>query len=116
MFDVNTPHKFENVYGSNTYVYEEEDCGSDSFCVWQNFYDAETKICDFSLTVFEKNEKNDTYSRTDELQSERCYLKDELTQTLEECGFEVIGFYSDFDFSSTNDTNERWYIVARAKK
>ena len=116
LFDVNTPYKFQNVYASNTYVYEEDDCGEDSFCVWQNFYDAETKICDFLLTVFEKNEGKDTYSRRDELQTERCYSKDEITKILEECGFEILGFYSNFDFSLSKDTDERWYIVAKAKK
>ena len=68
------------------------------------------------VTVFEKNEGKDTYSRRDEIQSERCYSKNEIKIALEKCGFEVVGFYSDFDFSPSNDTNERWYIVAKAKK
>jgi hypothetical protein len=116
LFDVNTPHKFDNVYGSNSYVYEEDDCGDGCFCVWQNFYDCETKICDFSLTVFEKNEGDNSYSRRDEIQSERCYSKNEIESTLKECGFEVVGFYSDFDFIPASEENERWYVVARAIK
>jgi SAM-dependent methyltransferase len=116
LFDVNTPYKFENVYGSNSYVYEEDDCGEGNFCVWQNFYDKETKLCDFSLTVFEKNEGSTLYSRRDEIQSERCYSRDELEQLLTECGFEILGFYSDFDFTLASEKNERWYVVARAKK
>ena len=116
LFDVNTPYKFKNVYGSNSYVYEEDDCGNESFCVWQNFYDEKTKLCDFSLTVFERNEGKESYSRRDELQTERCYSNDELIKTLTECGFELIGFYSDFNFTPANDENERWYVVARAKK
>ena len=31
-------------------------------------------------------------------------------------GFELIGIFSDFGFSEINDTDERWYIAARAKK
>lgn len=116
LFDINTPHKFENVYASNNYVYEEDDCGNDSFCVWQNFYDKETKICEFSLTVFEREEGNDTYSRRDEVQCERCYSKNEIESTLQKNKFELIGFYSDFNFTPAKDTDERWYIVARAKK
>ena len=116
LFDVNTPHKFENVYGSNTYVYEEEDCGGDAFCVWQNYYDKETRICDFSLTVFEKEEGSDTYFRVDEVQSERCYSREEIENSLKNNGFELIGMYSDFDFTDAKDIDERWYIVARAKK
>lgn len=116
LFDVNTPHKFKDVYGSNSYVYEEEDCGNGSFCVWQNFYDEQTKLCDFSLTVFEREKGKNFYTRRDELQTERCYSKDELTKALTECGFEIIGFYSDFDFTPASDESERWHVVARAKK
>ncbi len=116
LFDVNTPHKFENVYGTNTYVYEEEDCKNDTFCVWQNYYDKESRICDFSLTVFEKDEESESYIRHDELQSERCYYRDELEKALKDNGFELIGIYSDFNFTGADDTDERWYIVARAKK
>ena len=101
---------------SRRYIYDEADCGGDSFCVWQNYYDAETRLCDFSLTVFEKEEGSELYSRRDETQTERCYSKDEIIAALEKNGFELIGMYSDFNFTPANDTDERWYIVARAKK
>lgn len=116
LFDVNTPHKFKNIYARNTYVYEEDDCGEDSFCVWQNYYDESTHLCDFRLTVFEKDEGATSYSRRDEEQCERCYSKEEITSTLNKNKFELIGFYSDFNFTPASDTNERWYIIARAKK
>ncbi len=116
LFDVNTPHKFANVYGKNVYVYEEDDCGEGSFCIWQNYYDEQTRLCDFSLTVFEKNDNNEDYSRRDELQTERCYSRAEIEKALENTGFELIGFYSDFQFTPATETDERWYVVARAKK
>jgi len=116
LFDVNTPHKFESTYGTNSYVYEDEDCGEGSFCVWQNFYDKKSGLCDFSLTVFERNEDGKSYSRRDEEQTERCYSRNEIEKSLQKAGFEIIGFYSDFDFSPARDDDQRWYIVARAKK
>ena len=116
LFDVNTPHKFENVYASNTYVYEEDDCGNNSFCIWQNFYDEKTRLCDFSLTVFEKDDEEEKYFRRDESQTERCYSKEEIEKALINNKFEIIGFYSDFNFTPAKNTDERWYIVARAKK
>lgn len=116
LFDVNTPHKFANVYGNNAYVYEEDDCGEGRFCVWQNFYDEGSALCDFSLTVFERNEKTGLYSRHDELQCERCYSREQLEAALLSNGFELLGMYSDFDFTPASDTNERWYVVARAIK
>jgi SAM-dependent methyltransferase len=116
LFDVNTPHKFESVYGTNSYVYEEDDCGEGSFCVWQNYYDKKTALCDFSLTVFEREEGGCLYSRRDEIQTERCYSKEELSTCLKSSGFELIGFYSDFNFTPASENDERWYVVARAKK
>ena len=117
LFDVNTPYKFENIYGNNTYVYEEEDCGEGAFCVWQNYFDEKTRLCDFKLTVFEKDEESrGAYFRRDEEQTERCYSRNEIADTLEKNGFELIGIYSDFDLTPAHDSDERWYFVARAKK
>lgn len=116
LFDVNTPHKFEHIYGNNSYVYEEEDCGTGNFCVWQNFFDKESGLCDFSLTVFEREEGSELYTRRDEVQTERCYNREKIEKALADTGFELIGFYSDFEFTPAGDTDERWYIVARAKK
>lgn len=116
IFDVNTPYKFENIYGSNHYIFEDKNsCGETVYCGWQNDYDKDTRLCNFYLTVF--TEENDgRFTRADEVQTERCYSKDELTEDLAECGFELIGIFGDYDFSTPNSDCERWYIVARAKK
>ena len=116
LFDINSPYKFEKIYGNNTYVYEDEDCGEGNFCVWQNCFDKESGLCDFFLTVFEKNEGSNTYLRRDELQTERCYSRKEIEDALTKTGFELIGFYSDFEFSPASENDERWYVIARAKK
>ncbi len=116
LFDVNTPYKFENVYGSNHYIFEDDDSdGRHAFCGWQNEYDKESKLCKFYLTVFTENDKG-LFERNDEEQTERCYSKAELESALKKCGFEILGFYSGFDFASPSDECERWHIVARAKK
>ena len=116
LFDVNTPYKFENVYGNNHYIFEDTDSdGLTAYCGWQNEYDRESKLCNFYLSVFTKNEDG-SYSRNDDEQTERCYSKNELRASLEKCGFEVLGFFGGFDFSEPVDDCERWYVVARAKK
>ena len=116
IFDVNTPYKFKNIYGSNHYIFEDSDSlGRNAYCGWQNEYDEETKLCNFYLTVFTEDEKGN-YTRADEVQTERCYGKAELSVCLERCGFEVIGFFGDFDFNEPKSDCERWYIVAKAKK
>ncbi len=116
IFDVNTPYKFENIYGNNHYIFEDNTSdGRAAFCGWQNEYDSHSKLCRFYLSVFEETEEG-RYERADEEQTERCYTEAELNTSLKKCGFEVIGFYSDYGFSNPDEISERWYIVARAKK
>ena len=94
---------------------DEDDEGRAIYCGWQNFYDKETRVCDFYLSVFSEDEDG-SYFRADEQQKERCYTERELCDSLERAGFELIGIYSDYKFSTPTDTSERWYFVARAKK
>ncbi len=120
VFDVNSPHKFESVYGDNAYILEDEiDYGEGEkgaiFCGWQNEYDRDSRICDFYLTLFEELEDG-SYARSDEHQRERCYTAEELTVALEKAGMELVGIYSDFEFNTPDDTDDRWYVVARARK
>ena len=111
VFDINTPYKFENVYGDNAYILEDET----AFCGWQNEYDPETGICDFYLSIFEE-QKNGSYQRSDEHQQERCYTKETLCRLLSEAGFEVLGVYGDYDSSEPLADTERLYFAARARK
>ena len=109
IFDVNTPHKFRNTYGNNAYILENEGV----LCAWQNTFNEEDGICDFDLSFFVEK-KNGTYERFDESQSERMYTDEALRSTLKECSFEVLGVYSDYDFTEQTEIDERWYYVCRA--
>ena len=111
IFDVNGKRKFEEIYSDNSYVIETED----KFCVWQNFYNPKSKLCDFYITLF-CEEKNDKYVRYDEADKERMYTINSLKRALSECDMEFVGAYSDFSFASATDNDERIYIVSRCKK
>ena len=116
IFDVNTPYKFKNIYGDNHYIFDCIDAdGNESYCGWQNFYDEDTRLCTFDLSVFSECEDG-RFTRVDEQQVERCYTKEELFDALLSNGLEPIGCFEDFNFNSPKDRCERWYIVARAKK
>lgn len=115
LFDINSPYKFREIYGDNAYILECEIDGKDVYCGWQNAYDSETGLCNFYLTLFSENEDG-SYTRKEEQQTERCYYADDIKNALEKCGFEWLGIFSDYDFSSINEKSERFYIAARAKK
>lgn len=111
LFDVNTPYKFDTVYGENAYVLEDER----SLCAWQNDYDKASGLCRFYLSVFTEG-RDGRYTREDEEHAERCYSKEQLTDALTRAGFADISFYKNYDFDAPDAQTERWYVAARCKK
>lgn len=111
VFDINGKAKFENIYADRSYVMEEDG----GVCIWQNYYDKKTKLCDFYITIFEEC-SDGRYERYDDEQRERMYTISEMRKMLFNSGFEFIGAYSDFDFNEADDNCERIYIAARCKK
>ena len=111
IFDINGKEKFESVYAQNSYVMEDEG----SMCVWQNFYDDKSKLCDFYITLF-KEKADGAYERYDEVQTERMYKIADIKKYLRAANMEFIGAYSDFDLTEATDSDERIYVVARCKK
>ena len=113
LFDVNSPWKFENIYGDNDIILEDR-TGS-SVCCWRNAYNRESGLCTFDLTIFTEGEDG-RYTRSDAVQEERCYSEGRLRRALERCGFEVLGLFGGYDFAPASETDERWYIAARCIK
>lgn len=110
IFDVNTPRKFKEVYGNNAYILE----GEDVFCAWQNDFNQKSGKCEFFLTFFVK-QGNGTYTKSEEVQCERCYSDRTLRKCLTDCSFEVLGVYGDTGFGEYKQDDDRWYYVCRAK-
>ncbi len=108
VFDVNTPKKFSEFYGNNDYILEDEGV----LVAWQNSYDRRRGVCTFYLSVFEEN-GDGSWRRSDTVQTERVYTRKKLENSLLSAGFEVCGFFGDFEFTSASDKDDRWYIVAK---
>ncbi len=111
VFDVNGRFKFENIYADRAYAMEEDG----AVCIWQNYYDEDSRLCDFYITLF-KEEADGRYERYDDEETERMYTISEIKSALAETGMEFIGAYSDFDFNGGSDESERIYIAARCRK
>lgn len=111
IFDINGKAKFENVYADRSYVMEEDG----GVCIWQNYYDKKTKLCDFYITLFEET-PDGRYERYDEEETERMFTLSDMKKMLSASGLEFIGAYSDFNFTEADDSSERIYIAARCKK
>ncbi|MBQ8836300.1 MAG: class I SAM-dependent methyltransferase [Clostridia bacterium] len=108
MFDLNSPYKFKNIYGTNAYVLEDEGI----YCGWQNIYDKESRICDFYTTVFTQNEDG-TYSRYDDYEREYCFTQREVEKLLQKCGFDIVTVDGDIDGSPVERDTERLYFTVK---
>ena len=108
VFDINGKGKFERVYADKSYVVED----GKSFCVWQNFYNPKSKMCEFCITMFEEN-SDGSYERYDEHQKERVYSIKTVKKLLKDAGLEFVGAYSDYDYKDATDDDDRIYIIAK---
>ena len=106
IFDVNTPYKHESVLGGNTFVYDL----TDVYCVWQNKYNPQNKSVTISLDFFEKMGKN--YTRSSERFSEQVYAPEEITDMLQEAGFDHIHIFGDMSFEAPKPDEQRLIFAA----
>ncbi len=110
-FDINSLYKFEKLYGENTYVFENEDV----FCVWENQYEAEEGVCDFRLTMFEK-ERGGRYRRLEEEQSQTYFAEELVEKLLKKAGFELIEKAGDLEGGTVNEESADLFYVCKCVK
>ncbi len=108
-FDVNTIYKHQNVLADNVFIYEFDDL----FCSWQNNYNSGDNSVDISLDFFE--EEDGVYYRSSESFSEQAYELSDISQWLEEAGFEIIGVFDDMTTESVKPESERAVFLAKKK-
>lgn len=107
VFDVNSKYKFENIYGDNAYILEEDGI----LLAWQNFYNKNTKKCDLYLSFFLEDEDG-RYTRFDEKNVQKMHTVKTLDRLLCETGFKVEAVVSDFDFTEADEKrDERIYYI-----
>ncbi|MBP3321479.1 MAG: class I SAM-dependent methyltransferase [Clostridia bacterium] len=110
-FDINSLYKFEKLYGENTYVFENEDV----FCVWENQYEAEEGVCDFRLTMFEK-ERGGRYRRLEEEQSQTYFAEELVEKLLKKAGFELIEKAGDLEGGTVKEESADLFYVCKCVK
>ncbi len=83
LFDMNTLYKYEQLLGENTFA-ENRDIGS---FIWENYYDKETRINEYDLTLYISQGK--LYERMEEVHYQKGYELKEVKELLEACGLTV---------------------------
>ncbi len=108
-FDVNTPRKFADVYGNQSYILEDDKV----YCGWENEFDDRSGLCTFRLTFFEK-QKGGLWRRTDEEQVERCYTPDHIQAALQDAGFRILALTGDLTTGApATDADHRHYYLCQ---
>ena len=90
LFDVNSEHKFENIYGGNDIILENDGV----LCAWRNSYDRQSGICEFDISIFARDGAG--YKRYDEIQRERYYSAEQLAGIAGLAGFTDLRLFYDF--------------------
>lgn len=108
IFDMNTPYKFREQLGDNTFAENREEC---SF-IWENLYDEEEKINEYALTLFVKDE-DERYEKYEEFHYQRAYEIEEMKDMIQASGLELLAVYDAFTKDAPRPESDRVYFIAR---
>ena len=110
IFDLNTPYKYEEILGENTFA---ENRPEGSF-IWENYYDGETGINEYDLTLFVR-EKEGIYRKFEETHYQRAYELEQVRRAIKEAGLEFVAAYDAGTHKRVQQDSQRIYVIAREK-
>ncbi len=116
VFDFNTEYKYREVIGDTTIAENREDC---SF-IWENFYDEESHINEYDLTVFVKenrdfDDEEQFFRRFQETHLQRGYDLQEMLQFVKKAGLEFVCAMDADTEGDVTEVTERVLMVCREK-
>ena len=113
IFDMNTPYYYRKKLGEQT-ICENRDEGS---FIWENYYDSDTKINEFDMTIYIRRNADDAghelYERFEETHFQRAYSIAEVKALLKRAGLKDIKVYKAFTKDTPDTVTERVYFLAK---
>jgi len=138
IFDLNTPYKYEELLAENTFA-EVRDEGS---FIWENYYDGESRINEYDLTLFIREDRTgraaeadraageadvigtggameaggagkELYRRYTETHYQRAYSLEAIRAAAEQAGLVWAAAYDAFTKEPVREDSERVYVVLR---
>lgn len=110
IFDVNTIYKHRHVLADNCFIFDSDK----AYLGWQNDYNRSDNSVDITLDFFIPQEDG-RYSRHTEQFREMAYPAKTIFETLDKCGFRVIGAYDGLSESKPSAKTERILFAAIRK-
>lgn len=132
IFDMNTEHYYRYVLGERT-ICETRDEGS---FIWENYYDEESMINEFDMTIYAKvnkadasdagkaakgkkkkacggTEEKELFERFEEVHEQKAYRLENVRRLLKKAGFGEIKTYAAMTHDAPTSGTERVYFVAK---
>ena len=110
IFDFNTEYKYREIIGDSTIAENREDCNF----IWENYYDPDSCINEYDLTVFVQEEE-DIFRRFTETHYQRGYTTGEMKRLVEQAGMTLLEMKDADTGGEVRAESQRVYIVAREK-
>ena len=110
IFDVNTIYKHRHILADNCFIFDSDR----AYLGWQNDHNKSDNSVDITLDFFVP-QKDGGYSRHTEQFREKAYPAKTIFETLDKCGFRVIGAYDGLSESKPNAKTERILFAAVRK-
>ena len=107
IFDCNTVHKYRDVLGCATFAENAEDASY----IWENFFDEESMINEYCLTIFER--RGEMFERYREVHYERAYEREDYEKAAMSAGMELVRWYGDYIPAPPDADSERMVAVFR---
>ena len=108
LFDFNTVYKYQTVIGDSTIAENRDDC---SF-IWENYYDEESNIKEYDLTIFVRQEK-EMFRRFTETHFQKGYTLQTIKDLVERAGLRFVEAMDADTHGPVREESERIYVMAR---
>lgn len=106
LFDLNSAHKLQNIYGNESYAELQDDFGY----FWDNFYDSGSNICTMDLTFFVAVGEG-LYEKRRERHRQRLWTPRQIAEFSCISGFNMRACYEFLTFGPCKTKNHRWQFV-----
>jgi SAM-dependent methyltransferase len=108
IFDINTEYKYREILADNNFSHVEDD----SAYIWENFYDADTRLNEYNATFFIK--QGEFYIRHEEIHMQKAHSPQEIKSALQTAGLELLGEFDELSRKAPGLKSERiFYIVEK---
>ena len=111
IFDFNTDYKYREVIGDTTIAENRDNC---SF-IWENYYDEETAVNEYDVTIFVK-EEDDLFRKFTETHYQKGYTLQKMKELVLKAGMELLVVMDADTEKDVTDESERILIVAKEVK